>query len=727
MYLDYYGLSEQPFNLTPDPRFLYLSKQHEEAFAHLMYGIQNRSGFVMVSGEIGTGKTTICRSLLKDLDQDIEVALVFNPYMSPQELLKCINKDFGLHSDSTSTLELIDELNVYLLQCASEGKNCVLIIDEAQDLSSEILEQIRLLSNLETEKEKLLQIILIGQPELAEKLQLYELRQLNQRINARYHLEALDREETLQYIAFRLRVAGGQNKVRFARAAVNEVYSISKGTPRVINALCDRALLIGYTKETRTITAGIIKAAAKEIHGVEAKYNHMLDTRTILRNAGLFSSAALVVLLIILFTSGPYSLIDNLFDTGRDTASGERDRPPVNATSHQVDAIALVPDSTSENDGREPASVAQSIETPEPIATLPREEQTEPETKVHVPGVLPKTSVSVDIPEELVAEESEVKEDPIPAPIVVASVPKEVAEEQPVPQNETVSSFTTDPKSMQHGVTALLVAWNLKIEEPLLSRMTIQGIGEIGEANGFSDSILNSSLAQLAIVNRPALIQIEDEAGIHWVALTRLLEGICTVTTRDGSTRQIARNELEDQYRNNAIVLWRDANPEWPSLFFPNSGERIWTLQYELTDLGLMTSEPNGQFDQSTQDLVKRIQRSCGIGVDGIYGAKSRMVLRGWLDTPSDTPHLSPDAFSASARRALNVDLAVARVPEAQTEAPQVSDPISAQLTPQSDETTDSSEATYEPILPQREGPSSDSVTEPARVIVPLVPSSEDE
>ena len=169
MYKEYYGLTENPFNLTPDPRFLYLSKKHKEAFAHLMYGIRHRSGFVMVSGEIGTGKTTICRSLLKQLDPDIDVALVFNPYLSPQELLKCITKEFGIQSSSTSILDMIDELNAYLLERAAEGKNCVLIIDEAQNLSTEILEQIRLLSNLETEKEKLLQIILIGQPELARK------------------------------------------------------------------------------------------------------------------------------------------------------------------------------------------------------------------------------------------------------------------------------------------------------------------------------------------------------------------------------------------------------------------------------------------------------------------------------------------------------------------------------------------------------------------------------
>ena len=193
MYEAFYGLTEKTFNLTPDPRFLFLSEKHKEAFAHLLFGIKNRTGFIMVSGEIGTGKTTICRSLLSQLDPDIEIAFIFNPRLSPIELLRKINEDFGIQSQGESLKDLIDELNEYLLDRASNGKNCVLVIDEAQNLDPSVLEQIRLLSNLETETQKLLQIILIGQPELAHSLQLPELRQLNQRITARYHLKPLDR------------------------------------------------------------------------------------------------------------------------------------------------------------------------------------------------------------------------------------------------------------------------------------------------------------------------------------------------------------------------------------------------------------------------------------------------------------------------------------------------------------------------------------------------------
>lgn len=186
MYEEFYGLTERPFNLTPDPRFVYLSEKHKEAFAHLLFGIKNRSGFIMVSGEIGTGKTTICRSLLNQLDTDTEVAFIFNPCLSPKELLRHINQDFGIKTQGQTVKELVDELNEFLLARNARGKNCVLVIDEAQNLETGVLEQIRLLSNLETETQKLLQIVLIGQPELAEHLQLPELRQLNQRITARY-------------------------------------------------------------------------------------------------------------------------------------------------------------------------------------------------------------------------------------------------------------------------------------------------------------------------------------------------------------------------------------------------------------------------------------------------------------------------------------------------------------------------------------------------------------
>ena len=339
MYEAFYGLREKPFNLTPDPRFLYLSEKHKEAFAHLLFGIKDRTGFIMVSGEIGTGKTTICRTLVGRLGDETEVAFVFNPSLSSLELLRKINEEFGIHTRADSIKGLIDELNAFLLDRHARGKNCVLIIDEAQDLDPKVLEQIRLLSNLETETQKLLQIVLVGQPELIELLALPELRQLNQRITARYHLRELDKQETVQYIAYRLRVAGGRGRIRFAPRAVNEIFRASSGTPRVINSICDRALLIGYTYESRDISPAIVKRAVREIRGEPARRAETAQIKRYLPNPTLLALAVLILI-------GGNFTAQRLIRTWRETGSNRGDPahpsgPPSGSTDpHKVDAVA---------------------------------------------------------------------------------------------------------------------------------------------------------------------------------------------------------------------------------------------------------------------------------------------------------------------------------------------------------------------------------------------------
>jgi general secretion pathway protein A len=298
MYESFYGLREKPFNLTPDPKFLYLSKKHKEAFAHLLYGIRNRSGFVEITGEVGTGKTTICRTLLEQVGPEVEIAFIFNPYLSATELLRAINEDFGIKSSAVTKKELIDELNAHLLKQRQEGKNCVILIDEAQDLSAPVLEQIRLLSNLETDTEKLLQIVLVGQPELKEHLTTPEMRQLDQRITARYHLKPLDKDEIVGYVGHRIARAGGRGKIRFTRGALKVLYKYSGGTPRLINAVCDRALLIGYTREKKEINSAIIKQAIKEVEGEKVKIKRKDGARRPRRaRAAVFAAVAVLVLL----------------------------------------------------------------------------------------------------------------------------------------------------------------------------------------------------------------------------------------------------------------------------------------------------------------------------------------------------------------------------------------------------------------------------------------------
>jgi general secretion pathway protein A len=270
MYQEFYGLKQKPFSLTPDPQFLFLSDGHRTAIESLLYGIQQRDGFMIVVGDIGTGKTTICRSLLERLDKDVKTAVIFNSFLTEEELLESILLDFGFLSKGRSKKERIDALNKFLIRLLSQGKNAVLIIDEAQNLSSPVLEQIRMLSNLETEKEKMLQIILLGQLELNRQLQSPELRQLNQRIVIRHYLLPLTQEETESYIYQRLMVAGAQGSITFSKSALKGIYKFSKGTPRLINLLCDRALLGGFVEETSYIDKEIVKKAQKSLLGEEA-------------------------------------------------------------------------------------------------------------------------------------------------------------------------------------------------------------------------------------------------------------------------------------------------------------------------------------------------------------------------------------------------------------------------------------------------------------------------
>lgn len=267
MYLPYFNLQEPPFNLTPDPRFLYLSAQHDEALSHLLYGVHERKGFIEITGEVGTGKTLLCRALLDQLDDSVSTALVFNSYLGQRELLQAICRDFGLPADIDTRAELVERLNAYLLSQFSIGRNAVVVIDEAQNLEPPVLEQLRLLSNLETASGKLLQIVLVGQPELRDKLSLPGMRQLNQRIAVRYHLQALRRDDSSRYVMHRLQVAGADSGIRFTPRAMRLIYRYSGGLPRRLNLLCDRALLTAFVRETRRVDGAIVRRSARDLDG----------------------------------------------------------------------------------------------------------------------------------------------------------------------------------------------------------------------------------------------------------------------------------------------------------------------------------------------------------------------------------------------------------------------------------------------------------------------------
>jgi general secretion pathway protein A len=267
MYEKFYGFRERPFEITPDPKFLYLSESHKEALAHLTYAVRERRGFTVVTGEVGTGKTILVQTLLSKLDGNTKTAYLFNPMMGSTDFLHYICQDLGLKSQKKSKGQYLFQLHKFLMSCYSKNETVVLIVDEAHKLDPKLLEEVRLLTNLETSKNKLLQVILIGQPELSEIMEKPEFRQLKQRVSLRYHVQPLNKEDTKKYVRKRLRVAGTFNLNIFTPKALNKIYRYTKGIPRLINIICDNALLMGYATDQKVIGRKIVHEAIKNLDG----------------------------------------------------------------------------------------------------------------------------------------------------------------------------------------------------------------------------------------------------------------------------------------------------------------------------------------------------------------------------------------------------------------------------------------------------------------------------
>ena len=342
MYTEFFGLTEKPFAITPDPRYLFMSERHSEALAHLVYGVTESGGFIQLTGEVGTGKTTLVRTLLSQVPKKADVALILNPQLTAIEFLQSICDELGITmpGDKGSTKALIDALNSHLLQAHAKGRRTILLVDEAQNLAAEVLEEVRLLTNLETAKQKLLQIILIGQPELRELLGRNELRQLAQRVTGRYHLQPLTQAETDAYISHRLRVAGALVDI-FDERARREVYRLSAGIPRLVNVICDRALLGAYSLGQRTIDRNLVRQAAREIKGEDIRNRNWM--------APVFGIATVAIIALGL----PVILGDQPNET----------TPP-----QEMQSVAKAPAITEPADSSPAATIEQPVEAePEPI------------------------------------------------------------------------------------------------------------------------------------------------------------------------------------------------------------------------------------------------------------------------------------------------------------------------------------------------------------------------
>jgi general secretion pathway protein A len=341
MYESFFGFKEKPFNITPDPKFLYLSKKHREALAHLIYGIKERKGFVVLSGEVGTGKTTLVRALFERFDKNVQIAYVFNPSLSVMDFLRTLCEDFRLHVDGGSRFDYVKKLHAFLLECHHSGKTAALIIDEAQYLDSSLFKEIRVLTNLETSKQKLLQVFLVGQPEVNHLLERPDLRPLKQRISVRHHLLPLDHRETGEYIQTRLRIAGAKSQNCFTEGALQKIYEYSGGVPRLINNICDNSLVTAFAMDKRIVDKKILVECAADLRlvkvqkepRVKVRRPENIPPRYSLISAWLVTFASLLAVGIFLFNSdkvnapkelsNPAEILQSISQSGQKTEGAQ--------------------------------------------------------------------------------------------------------------------------------------------------------------------------------------------------------------------------------------------------------------------------------------------------------------------------------------------------------------------------------------------------------------------
>jgi general secretion pathway protein A len=580
MYTSFFGLNEKPFSITPDPRYLYLSERHAEALAHLLYGITESGGFIQLTGEVGTGKTTVVRSLLEQIPGGTDVALVLNPSLSPREFLLVICEELGVVltvHDRHSPKAIVDALNRRLLEAHAIGRRVVLIVDEAQNLSPDVLEQIRLLTNLETAKQKLLQIILIGQPELRDLLARNDLRQLAQRITGRYHLEPLDRDETEAYIRHRIEVAGGQPEI-FARSASRAIYRAAGGVPRLINVISDRALLGAYSEEQRKVTARLAWRAAREVSGDGGKHLGRWAAGIL----GTVAALAAVVVVGALLT--------------RQTLSVEPALPEPDAT----------PAASADTGPRAAPREAPEVAPPRPVAATP----------ATPPGTSAGSSPGQNPTAESAGPAVVVEDAPPPAP----QAPLETRLAAVAGQTDTDSAFRT-----------LLGLWDVEYD-PASARPC-----EAAEASGLRCLYERSSWRELVNLDRPAIMSLTTgDDVVHQVILAGT-NGDDNAVLLVGERRETADlASLLSLWTGEYLLLWRPETPPGRILTEGTFGPDVLWLRRSLAtvlDTSLPAAQPD-RFDPVLAAAVRRFQREARLTPDGIAGARTMIALNTALDLP---------------------------------------------------------------------------------------------
>jgi general secretion pathway protein A len=573
MYTSFFGLIEKPFAITPDPRYLYLSERHAEALAHLLYGINEAGGFVQLTGEVGTGKTTIVRTLLSRVPQHADVAVILNPRVTAIEFLLTICEELGLgldEADRTSAKEMVDALNRRLLAAHSEGRRVIVIVDEAQNLSADVLEQVRLLTNLETATHKLLQIILIGQPELRELLDRSDLRQLAQRITGRYHLSPLSKQETREYVRHRLRVAGAAGEI-FKPAALREVYRLSGGVPRVVNVCCDRALLGAYTMETRQVTPALVRRAAGEVYGRRFAPRWLSWAAAAITCVGV---AATVFAGVIVWLNPPAGL----------------------RSTNKAPALNSPPVAPTEPPPMGTAAAATTAATPAG-------------TRATTTGATSAGTTTVTAGAGATPAGATPAQKPPPLQALLAANPADASD---------AGAFRR-----------LLSLWGTAMADDH------DPCGQAQKA-GLACLDQRGSWAEVRALNRPAILTLSGDRGERYrVVLSALDDSYATLDLGEHNAR-VPIDELSRDWLGEFTVVWRPKTPRARQLSLGMRGAEVRWLRRSLNALHGAPSAPQSDdiYDQDLAIAVQNFQREHRLNVDGVAGLQTQVVLDTALAEP---------------------------------------------------------------------------------------------
>ena len=590
MYEKFFSFKEKPFKLVPNPAYLFLSKSHEETLAHLNYALAEGDGFVEITGEVGTGKTTLCRTFLESLDSGTIAAYIFNPRLGPRQLIRAINDELGIQYDADDTKDLIDKLNSFLIRKKAQRKKVILLIDEAQNLSRNVLEQLRLLSNLETNQEKLLQIILVGQPELNEILDSHELRQLSQRITLRYHLSPLNHRETVEYIRYRINIAAQNAGIKFNRSALRHIYKYSRGIPRVINIACDRSLLTAFGLSRHKITGSIARASIKELMGAGATGKFDLADW---KKAFIIFAVLSVVLAAAIFHE---PLTHGITEFFKHQQNPETEGSAIGEPAHK-DAEVYDPDNSQVSD----------------------------------PGISGMTTLTE--PEASVADISQLSAQDPP------SDQQEPVVNEPIPDGKEtlkLADYLTamDIRSSRH--TALKNAMELW-QTPIDFKPYLDSLDDdhaffrlTAKPSGIFIHRVETNLDLLKRLDLPAILEFypmdSEEPGYLTLSETDG-DKVSFDVPNENKVIETNEDEINLYWSGVAYLPWKNFLSISGTLPTRTNKDSIITLKLLLHELGYNNVELNGDYDIRTRNAIEEIQTKYGILADGFVGPLTKIIL----------------------------------------------------------------------------------------------------